>query len=185
MNKIIYLIIIGCVSFVLLVNNQKEDSNQLDSTKNILLSGDSDALTTVEKFWLFSLEGQNFEVEKLLTEIPDDYYKMLNFCAEVSGENAEKLANNESGFVQLTKGIDEYRKTSEFNLLTQFSSNIEKNQYDFYNISIKRQTQTHALIEAAFGKENYLYYKENFLLVNENGSWKIFTESKFFIFTKR
>lgn len=176
MIKLFFLIVIAFAALLAIAGYwQKTNSSGL--TENIRSTRETGPSATVRKFWLSSLQGQNFEAEVLLTTTPKDYYKIVNYCAEATGENARIIASNPPGITPLTKGVDDYKRKWERDFLTEFSSRIQREEYSSFNIKVKKQTDDHAIVEIAYGKESFHhldYFKDNFLLVKENDDWKIF-----------
>lgn len=183
----LFFLSVTTFAILLLILNYHHSAISSSLTNRLGSTSEANPSEAVRKFWMVSLDANNFEAEKLLTDIPEDYYKMLNHCAEVTGENGEIIENGPPGLIPLTKGISDYKRTSEYNSLVEFSSTISKEQYRYFDIIMKKQTAEHAIVEASYDKEDnqpIRHYKDNFLLVNKDNNWKIFMITSYWYLSK-
>jgi hypothetical protein len=126
---------------------------------------------TVERFWKYSLEGNQNALRDLLTTMPRSFSNKKSRCRSSSEVEAVQNGNNsqaEAIFATNSGEFDDWIKTS-----LEFSSIIKDSNYQLTGNSIESIFEREAIIKARYetgGIDQPLY----FLLYQENTKWKIF-----------
>lgn len=158
------------VSYVLLINRSQPkvpiESQEVSEIKLV-----------VTEFWAASINGDDVKLGTLTTELPDDFFKMLNRCQnrdDVPAESAEHLGQGNSE--RFVTSADRNWFSAD---LKHYPIKWQKGNYRpvYYGDGIV--SGDHAGVRVHFGKDNpdqgdMHLHDAFFLLHREKGVWRIF-----------